>query len=363
MYQPRYLITHGMLKNIGQIDGAKEIVEHSALVPAWEAKFRQDALSRSVHHGTHLEGNQLSYEQAAKIVQVEATDPVQVQEKAGIIGRDRDVQEVINYRKVLDEIESLVDSGQKKLFTDTMLKQIHSATVNRILPLDQAGEYRKVEVVIKNSLTNEISFRPPSHFEVPFHLQEFFEWLNSQEGQEHHSILRAGITHYELVRIHPFIDGNGRTARAMAMMVLYSEGYNVKRFFSLEEYYDLNSEGYYQALQSVGSGENFDLTYWLEYFTFGLAVELDRVKQQVLRLSKDIQLKKKLGKQVALSERQIKILETMTNNGGEIKSSSLNQVMPHISVDTILRDIKDLAKKGLIRKKGKTKGAFYELVS
>ena len=363
MYEPRYLITHNILRYIGQIDAAREMITNAALVPAWEAKFRADAVSRMVHHGTHLEGNALSLEQAQKLVAVDVTDAAKAGEKAGVVGRERDIQEVINYRKVIDWIDQHGKSGsQPRQYSPDMLKETHRLTVDRILDSERSGVYRKVAVVVKNSRTGEVSFKPPPYIEVPYKIDEFFSWLNSEAGRQHHPILRAGITHYELVRIHPFIDRNGRAARAMAFLILYSEGYDVKRFFSLEEYFDLNAASYYQALQSVGSSEEFDLTYWLEYFTLGLAAELDRIKQQVLKLSRDLSLKKKLGKQIALTERQIKILETMESNDGQILSSDLEKILPEVSVDTILRDLKDLIKKGLIKKRGKTKGAHYQLV-
>jgi Fic family protein len=140
------------------------------------------------------------------------------------------------------------------------------------------------------------------------------------------------------------------------------EGYDAKRFFSLEEYFDKNAAEYYFALQSVGEGNLFDLTAWLEYFTEGLAIELDKVKQQVLKLSRDLQLKQKIGQQVALSERQIKILENIQHRGGRIVSAELEKIFPMISVDTILRDLKDLLDKKLVIKRGRTKGASYELL-
>jgi Fic family protein len=364
VFEPRYIITHQMLKSIGSIEGSREMVENAAIVPAFEVQFRREALNRTVHHGTHLEGNELSKEQAAQVMGVGETLAERAAQKAGIIGRDRDVQEVINYRRVVEWIDELGVKGRQTIVpSEQLLKDIHDIVTYRILPEDQRGQYRQVEVVLKNSRTGEVTFRPPTYLEVNQQMQQFFRWLLSLEGKQHHPVLRAGITHYELVRIHPFTDGNGRTARAMAMLILYLEGYDVKRFFSLDEYFDKDATEYYKALQSVGQGEEYDLTFWLEYFTRGLSIELDRVKQQVLRLSRDLQLKTKIGKQVALSERQIKILEMMQRNSGRAVSADLELLLPMVSVDTILRDLKSLMKKGLIRKKGQTKGAFYQLAS
>ncbi len=363
MYKPTYTITNSILTNVSAIEGSRAIIENAALVPAWEAQFRKDALERTVHHGTHLEGNELSKEQAQRLGEVQATQSDIAAAAAGIVARDRDVQEIINYRKVMTWIDQLGTVGNQRVTLNAeLMKQIHSLTTERILPETEQGQYRKVQVVIKNSRTGEITYRPPNSIEIPYQVDEFFEWLISSEAAQHHPILLAGITHYELVRIHPFTDGNGRTARAVALLLMYLAGYDVKRFFSLEEYYDENPEDYYRSLQSVSKNEAYDLTCWLEYFTKGVAIELDKIKQQVLKLSKDVQLKTRVGHQVALSERQIKILEAIQKGDGKIVSSDLESILPMISVDTILRDLKDLTQKGLIKKKGHTKGSFYTLV-
>jgi len=362
MYKPTYTITNAVLTNVGLIEGSRAVIENAALVPAWEAQFRKDAFERTVHHGTHLEGNELSKEQAELLGGIESTQSAIAAQAAGIVARDRDVQEVINYRKVMGWIDQLgIVGNQQVVVSSELMRQIHQLTTERILPEAEQGQYRKVQVVIKNSRTGEVTYRPPSSVEIPYQVDEFFEWLVSPDARQHHPVLLAGITHYELVRIHPFTDGNGRTARAVALLLMYLAGYDVKRFFSLEEYYDESPEDYYRSLQSASNNEAYDLTCWLEYFTKGLAIELDRIKQQVLKLSKDVHLKERVGHQVALSERQIKILEAIQKGDGKIVSSDLERILPEVSVDTILRDLKDLTQKGLLKKKGHTKGSFYTL--
>ena len=111
----------------------------------------------------------------------------------------------------------------------------------------------------------------------------------------------AGISHYELVRIHPFVDGNGRTARALATLILYLRGFDIKRFFALDDYYDSDRPAYYAALQSVNQ-ETLDLTGWLEYFTGGVLISLSKVKERVLQLSLEKRKRNAKG-QIALSER------------------------------------------------------------
>lgn len=362
MYQPYFAITNNLLTYISNIEAAKAIIDHAALVPAWEAKFRDDALSRTVHFGTKIEGNDLTEDQSNQIVKLEEiADPHTAATTAGIIARERDIQEVINYRNVMkwiDEWEKFVSKPVS--LSEDILKTLHRLTTHRIIEEQYVGSFRDKQVVVRSAADGAVAFRPPLAVEIPYYIDDFFLWLNSEEAQRIHPIFRAAITHYQLVFIHPFIEGNGRTARALATLVLYSSGYDFKKFFSIEKYFDDDVERYYQALLSVQQQPNTDLTYWLEYFCYGLALEIDKVKHQVLKLSKDLKLKQQLGEQVALSERQIVLLELLQNQG-EITSQDAQKVLPNISVDTILRDIKDLLHKKVIEKKGVTKGVTYTL--
>jgi len=362
MYQPHFRITNNLLTYISRIEAAKAIIENAPLVPAWEAKFRDDAFTRTVHFGTKIEGNDLTKEQAEKIIRLqEYSDPKTMVRETGIVARERDIQEVINYRRVMIWIDQWEVFMQKPLrISEDILKTLHALTTEKLLESQYIGNYRDKQVVVRSAATGDVAYRPPPALEVPYYIEDFFTWLNSESAAELHPIFKAAITHYQLVFIHPFIEGNGRTARAMATLVLYSSGYDFKKFFSLEKYFDDDVEKYYQALLSVQLREDYDLTYWLEYFCYGLALETDKVKHQVLKLSQDLKLKQQLGEQIALSERQIILLELL-HEKGEITSQDAQSVLPTISVDTILRDVKDLLQKGVIEKKGITKGVTYSL--
>ncbi len=378
MYSPHFTISHNLMQYVASIEASREVIKNSPIVPAWEAKFQQEATVRTVYHGTRLEGNELSEEQAERVLSVEGTDPNDVAVKAGIMGKQRDIQEVLNYRAVLDWINdwgkgfveaNISDSNNSTsassespppMYTESMLKTLHSISVHRIISPEQIGVYRTQRVVVRSVESGQIAYRPPAPEEIPTKISEFFTWANSPAARALHKIIRAGIVHYELVNIHPFIEGNGRTARAMALALLYAEGYDVKRFFSLEQYFDNDIENYYVAIKSVQESPNNDMTYWLEYFSYGLAIELDRIKQAVLKLSQDFRMQKKLGQQVALTERQLIIMEYLQERG-RVTSSELNDILPMVSTDTILRDIKELIDKSIIRKHGVTKGVSYTL--
>jgi Fic family protein len=348
------------------------VIDNAPLVPYWEKKFQEEAVQKTVHYGTHLEGNELSFQEAVKVL-----------EGKEIVARERDVQEVINYRKVVKYLDELTPNGKMvprlpagkagkarketestegQRYTEKMLKKIHRLTCSRIVSKKNQGEYRQTQVVLRNSLTGEVAFRPPAAVEVPYLIKDFFAWLNSPKGKEIHPALRAGIAHYALVAIHPFVEGNGRTARAFATLILFMEGYDIKRFFSLEENFDKDSVSYFGALITTSS-QNLDLlerdlTGWLKYFTGVLAIELSRIKERVKKLSVDLKLKRRIGRQVALSERQMRLVEYLEENH-ELTTPEARKVLSMVSDDTILRDLKDLIKKGIVKKEGKTKAARY----
>lgn len=269
-----------------------------------------------------------------------------------IVARDRDVQEIINYRKVIEFI------GWKKdavIDEDTILS-LHKLTVEKILEEDSAGKYREKEVVIRNSITGEVSFRPPKAVEVEWQMKDLVDFINQEK--ELHPVLKSGIVHYEFVRIHPFLDGNGRVGRALSMLVLFAEGYDIREFFSLEEHFDRNAEEYYKSLQSVANN-NGDVTAWLEYFTECLAVELSKIKEKIEHISIDSKLKEKLGgAPVMLTERQLKVIEYI-QEVGYLENKVFASLFPDVSEDTALREVQDLVRKGIIIKKGKTKGVKY----
>jgi Fic family protein len=351
MYTPKYLITNKILKYIGIIEACREVIDHAPLLPYYEKEFQKDALVRAVHHGTHIEGNELNLTQAERVIMGEQ-----------VVARQRDIQEVINYRKVMEYIGDLKAQNPNLKVNEDLIKILHAVTVDRILAPERCGVYRQTQVVVKNSLTGEVTFRPPLAIAVPLQVRDLLEFVNTNSDDEFHPVLKSGVVHYELVRIHPFVDGNGRVSRALSTFILFQSGYDIRQFFSLEEYFDNDASRYYAALQSVEK-QGMDLTEWLEYFTEGLAIELSKIKEKVEKISVDGQLRQKLGgTPVRLSERQIKIVEYI-QQVGYLQNNGFKQLFPMVSEDTVLNELKSLIKKGIVKKVGSTKAARYEMAS
>lgn len=357
MFVAKYSITNKILKDIGIIDAAKEIIMTSLLVPGWEAKFKKEAVISTVYHSTHLEGNTLSEEDVQDIL-----------DGKEISARQKEIQEVVNLwnvMKFIDQITDQIGPGRLYMFTLETILEIHRLTTVHIVSSEQAGTFRGRQVVIKNSRTGEISYTPPPAPEVPFLVEDLVNWVNTDETREMHPVIKAAIIHYELSRIHPFVEGNGRVARAVAMLVMYLDGYDLHRFFSLDEYFDDDPMQYYITLQSVSNQfvmdvHERDLTPWIEYFVTGMAMELTKVKGKVKRISTDSRVKDTLGDQVQLNERQMIIMDYLHRHES-MQNKDFRKIFPDYSDDTVLRELKFLKQKGLIKKVGGTKKASYVL--
>ncbi len=357
MFVANYKINNSILRNIGIIDASREVIMNAPLIPAWEAKFRKDALERIVHHGTHLEGNRLSEDEVKDVL-----------DGREVFARDRDVQEVINYRNVLKFIDTVAQNiGPNRSYVLTLetILEIHRLTTDRVVPPDYSGQFRVRQVVLRNTKTGLISYTPPPAAEVPYLVEDLLSWINQEEAKDIHPVIKAGIIHYELARIHPFVDGNGRMARAIATLVMFLDGYDIRKFFSLEDYFDENPLDYYETLQAVSNQlvmdtHERDLTPWLDYFVKGVAIELNAVKERVQRISADARVKDKLGEQVELNERQMVIVEYLHRHK-VMQNKDFRKIFPDFSDDTVLREMKFLKQKGLVKKIGGTKKAQYVL--
>lgn len=354
-YSPKYIITNEILTNIGRIEAAKEVIENSPLIPSWERDFIKDAQIRTVHYSTHLEGNPLDFPEVKKIIEGFENE---------IIAHDRDVYEVINYREVVQFIEKIFEEAKDANKTSAdiidmdLILKMQKILSRKILKDDRQGKIREKNADLISSKNFEKVLTFPKVDEIRPAIEDFLAWLGSKNSLTTHPVLKAGIAHYELTRIHPFDDQNGRTARALSTLVLYLDGYNIKSFFSLDEHFDKDPMNYYNHLASVQK-EGGDLTKWLEYFSKSLSIELSRIKDKVLKLSKDAKLKGLVG-QISLSERQEGII-TYIQDFGSINNAKWKKLFPDYSDDTILRDLQDLIKKKIIRKTGKTKSAKYIL--
>lgn len=346
MFEPNFQRTDLMIDMIARIEVARDRILRAPIVPRWEAELRREALVRSAHHSTSIEGNPLSLQ--------EVTDLLAGRD---VLAHDRDRQEVLNYAAVLRYIDRHFLNQDRSLAEET-IRRLHALVVQDLLPAEETGRYRRVPVVVGVAATGEVIFRPPDWEQVPALMAEFVAWLNGPQAKALMPILEAGVAHYEFVRIHPFTDGNGRTARALATLILAKRGFDTKRFFALDEYYNQDRASYYEALRSVDPRTR-DLTEWLEYFVQGIAVEMVRVERRVEELRRLYHVETQ-AQQVALNPRQLKLLDYLRQSGGSISNGEY-QALFTVSKRTASNDLNELASHGLLAVEGAGPSTRYRL--
>jgi Fic family protein len=251
-------------------------------------------------------------------------------------------------------IYSYLESGDP--VTEGLIREIHKRLVSNVRGNSASpGEYRKIQNYVANSVTKEVIYTPPPVYEVGRMMQELVDYINTVE--EIHPVFISGIAQFQLVHIHPFLDGNGRTARLLSTLCLYRKGYDFKRLFTISEYYDRNRVDYYKAIQSVREN-NMDLTVWLEYFAHALASQMKEIKlrgESIIRA--DV-----LSKRHNLSTRQTKVLQHIIENG-QLTIKDFESLYPDVTRRTLQRELKDLLDLKLIEATGATNQLLYTIVA
>ena len=257
------------------------------------------------------------------------------------INRD-DEKELLNYKKAMDFIAKYI--GKDDPIAEGIIRELHKITVKGVRgEKADPGNYRKIQNYVANSLTREIIYTPPVPLEVSHLMREFVDWINRVEDTS--PVLTAGIAQFQFVHIHPFIDGNGRTARLLSTLILYKTGYDFKRLFSISEYYDEDRPGYYKAIQTVRNN-NMDMTVWLEYFVTGLRSQMEEIQEKGKQIIKQDTALQKI-KRAGLNARQEKAIKYLLRKG----SISVNEYQSAVSCirRTAQRDLNNLMEKGIIK--------------
>jgi len=149
-------------------------------------------------------------------------------------------------------------------------------------------EYRTAQNVIKELGSGVIVYLLPEAKDVPELMQAFVNWINENRDTIPVPII-AAIVHYQFVTIHPYYDGNGRTARILTTLVLNKYGYGLKGIYNLEEYYAKNLQAYYDAVD-IGDSYNYyfgrataEITSWIEYFLTGMSESFNKIEEHLER--------------------------------------------------------------------------------
>lgn len=272
-FSPHYRITSGMAKNLMRIEAAKEKALFLPLTPVVLSSLRETAQLYTTHYSTMIEGNRLLPEQITAVLKQDRHFP----------GRERDENEIKGYYAALIKVEQLVASGA--LVTEKLIQTLHALLMADGRSKVKLTPYREGKNLIRDGSTRSIVYMPPEAKDVPMLMKAMVNWI--QHATDIPCPIVAGIAHYQFATIHPYYDGNGRTARLLTTLILHLGGYDLKGLYSLEEYYARNLYAYYAAI-SIGESHNYymgradaDITSWVEYFVEGVAVSFEAVLRRM----------------------------------------------------------------------------------
>ena len=345
-YQPIFKVSDRVRRHLQDIERLRSTIIGGHILPAVEASVRHRASVESVHSSTSIEGNPLDINQVRAVI---SSDRVLTKQEYAEI-------EVCNYKQALDYIDRRRRSGGD-IALDDILK-LHQIITDRLLDSTRNGKIRHRPVYIENE-QHQIIYTAVDAPQVKNELIDLLNWVKDNQFVLHPVIIGA-IIHFHLAAIHPFSDGNGRTARATTALYLALAHYDNDGALTLDTYYASDRPSYYAILRRL-NGENYassqqaDLTPWLEYFAEGYLTSL-RVLDAEIRLLSLATLTDK----PALDRNDQDIISYVAKFGS-LNISEAESILPELSRRTIQHRLKRLVDQGYLDLVGATHEAKYVL--
>lgn len=278
MFEPNYRITGKVAQALMNIEADRQVIATLPLTAPMLDSLRRTARLLSTHFSTQIEGNQLSPSQVQAVVEGEGNFP----------GRERDEAEVRHYFAALQFVEER--GSQPADITENEIRTIHGVVMTG---KPKATPYRDGQNVIRDSRTGRTVYLPPEAKDVRGLMKDLVRWVNGSIPDAEWPVpVVAALAHYQFATIHPYFDGNGRTARLMTNLLLHRSGYGLNGIYSLEEYYAANLDRYYSGL-AVGDSHNYnfgraeaDVTPFVTYFCLGMMDAFAKVRTRAEEASR-----------------------------------------------------------------------------
>ncbi len=341
MFEPKYTITDHLLANIKHINTLVIKLNNKHFSHVVFARLERSAREVSTYASTSIEGNPLPLTEVKRILKSRPS-----------IVRDSE-REILNYNQALLDLDKGIKGGEVSLSLKLVLN-IQKQVTSGLLPAHECGKIRQKPVMVNDPRNGRVIYLPPDFKDVQKLTGELVNFTNDNRSKVD-PLLLAGVFHKQMVVIHPFVDGNGRTARLATKVLLAAMGLNTFNLFSFENYYNKNVTRYFQTVGEFGNYyelvKKIDFTPWLEYFTGGIIDELLRVQKIFSELPIDPALK--------LQPYHLKMLEFIRKNGAVADRDYAKLVDRAKATRTL--DFQRLMGLGLIKREGKGRATYYTL--
>jgi len=335
---------------LARIDALSAVIHGIPLPPAVQRHIDSLNILRAVRGTTGIEGTEVSEVEVERILASPPETPVLPQ------ARRRAELEVRNAERVMRFVAAAVRQEPGLPVTEQLVCQIHRLTTENIdYPHNMPGVYRSHPV-------SAGTYVPPRTLtQIRRLMQEFVRWLNAGPPRGWHAAVRAVAAHFYLISIHPFGDGNGRTARGLESFLLYQGGLNARGFYSLSNYYYQHRPEYVAMLDHVRFATHRDITPFIEFALQGLVEEQETIHREILdevtviafrdfardQLTHDRKLGTKSG------ERMFHLLLGLPRESLSVRDLSsgghpLSRLYHGVTAKTLSRDLNYLRGRGLI---------------
>ena len=254
------ILTNEILKYIIEIEKNRYRVSTVKMSRSVAGKLRKNSKKKSSYASNKIEGNPLSEKQVDEVIDRD--------ERKHFLKPEQEVRNYFLALNYLEEKAKKKEKFTKKLILDVQKFVEKGASEEKIGlrgPMPPG-----VLFAVYDSLTGEPDYIPPEYIDIPELLDELVEYVNTTDD---HPLIVAAVVHYQLVTIHPFEDGNGRTARLLSGYVLDINGYGFNGIGSLEEYFAYDVNEYYESIQMglpalyySGRNDPPQPEIWLNYF-------------------------------------------------------------------------------------------------
>lgn len=333
-------------QSLGELDGLRERLSRATGQPSlWMGTLRRSALAGAVESSTAIEGFVVPHADALALVTG--------QSPAGPTDENR--LAVACYARAMDRIGAMADDPGFR-WVDRVILDLHFDAC-QFQRDKRPGRWRTGPIGVTGS-DGQLVYRGPEGDRVPSLMAEVADWL--QDGDlDAHVVVRAAMAHLNVVRVHPFEDGNGRISRIVQSLVLALEGEVTPEFASIEEHLREHTPDYYAALQSTGetySPEN-DATEWVEFCVGAHLAQAQRRLAQIEAAGQRWTALEALAERRAWPDRMVVALEQALI-GGTDRASYSNEA--GVSTATATNDFRLLSESGWIQRAGRGPATRYE---
>ncbi len=345
--EPFWFVQHPVILGlISEIERNRGFLSSLVLPKKFLAKLQAENQKKEAYYSSHIEGAVTSLEDAL----------LHLNKPSRKDYGDESLQMIMNNRDALDYLRTQASYP----FSHDMICRLHKilvANTHKENPIT-VGDYRHGPIYVVNG-QGQVVYEGPPASDVRLMMEAYVQWLNEED--ELHPLIKAALVHLYFVHVHPFDDGNGRSARALSNLYLMKKDYQFINFLSPSDYFDHHRGDYYKAIQDTESHDR-DATFFIIYYLKALVDQLGFVQSEIVKERKAKNIHDALNEKTReqLNKHQIKALSWMLESNRPL-TTKIYCKLGRCSDETARKDFNRMIELGIIKKRGQGRTTGYLL--